>query len=319
MKLLIFVLFAALSVFAQSKRIAVTFDDLPYAQDDRDSLALQQRTTANMTAEVKRRHLPAVAFVNENKVISHAGQIDSHVAMLEQWLDAGVELGNHNFGHVGLTATPLAKVEDAVIQGEPIIHQLMERRGLKLHYYRQPFMQTGPTVEIKAAFDKFLADRAYTVAPFTIEDSDWAFSNAYGLAREKSDPVLRTRVKQAYLDYFDQMMDWFERIAQDTFGHDIAQIIIVHADEINGDCLPDLLTRLERRGYEFISLGEALRDPAYQTPDGYIGKWGPSYLHRWRISLGKPDMQNDEPDPPKWVQDLFQERRESALPPGGHL
>ncbi len=299
----------SLSARAQSRSIAITFDDLPYAQDDRDDLALQQKTTANMTSVVKKYRVPSVAFVNENKVIWHEGQIDAHVAMLEQWLDAGAELGNHNFGHVGLTATPLAKVEDAVIQGEPIIRRLMERRGMKVRYYRQPMMQTGSTPEIKAAFDKFLAERGYTVAPFTIEDSDWVFSNAYGAAREKHDTALRTRVRQAYLDYFDQMMDWYERLAQDTFGRSIAHIIIVHADEINGDCLEELLTRLEKRGYKFVSLDKALRDPAYQTPDGYIGKYGPSYLHRWRISLGKPDILKDEPDPPKWVIELFKQRR----------
>lgn len=303
------ILLPGISAFAQSRTIAITFDDLPYAQDDRDDLALEQKTTASMTAVVTKHHVPSVAFVNENKVIWHAGQIDAHVALLNQWLDAGAELGNHNFGHVGLTATPLGKVEDAVIQGEPILRQLMERRGMRLHYYRQPMMQTGPTAEIKAAFDKFLADRGYTVAPFTIEDSDWVFSNAYGRAREKQDATLRARVRQAYLDYFDQMMDWFERVARDTFGRDMAHIIIVHADEINGDCLEELLTRLERRGYRFVSLEEALRDPAYQTPDGYIGKYGPSYLHRWRISLGKPNLLRDEPDPPKWVMDLSAERR----------
>lgn len=309
MKLLAAVILLAASALAQSRTIAITFDDLPYAQDDRDDLALEQRTTAAMTAAVKKHQVPSVAFVNENKVLGHAGQIDEHVALLEQWLDAGAELANHNFGHVGLTRTPLEKVEDAVIQGEPIIRQLMERRGQRLRYYRHPFMQTGPTAEVKAAFDKFLAGRGYTVAPFTIEDSDWTFSNAYGRARENGNLALRGRIRGAYLAYFDQMMDWFEHVAQDTFGRDIAHIIIVHADEINGDCLEELLTRLEKRGYKFISLDEALRDPAYQTPDGYLGNWGPSYLHRWRRALGKPNLLKDEPDPPNWVEQISAERR----------
>lgn len=309
MRLLALILLATLPAFGQPRTIAITFDDLPYAQDDRDDLALEQKTTVNMVAAVRKHHVPSVAFVNENKIIWHQGQIDAHVALLNQWMDAGVELGNHNFGHMGLSATPLGKVEDAVIQGEPIIRQLMESRGMHLRYYRQPMMQTGPTAEIKAAFDKFLAERGYTVAPFTIEDSDWTFSNAYGHAREKRDPALRARVKQAYLDYFDQMMEWFERVAQETFGRPITHIIIVHSDEINGDCLEELLTRLEKRGYKFVSLDEALSDPAYQTPDGYIGKYGPSYLHRWRISLGKPNLLRDEPDPPQWVEELSASRR----------
>lgn len=307
--LVVAVIFFAIPSLAQSRKIAITFDDLPYAQDDRDDLALERRTTNAMTAAVKKHRVPSVAFVNENKVIFHAGQIDAHVALLNQWMDAGAELGNHNFGHVGLTATPLEQSKDAVIQGEPIIRRLMQQRGMKLRYYRHPMMQTGTTPEIKAAFDRFLTDRGYTVAPFTIEDSDWTFSNAYGRAREKKDNALRARVREAYLAYFDQMMDWFEQVAQDTFGRDIAHIIIIHADEINGDCLEELLTRLKKRGYTFISLDEALRDPAYQNADGYIGEYGPSYLHRWRKAMGKPNLLKDEPDPPKWVEELSAERR----------
>jgi peptidoglycan/xylan/chitin deacetylase (PgdA/CDA1 family) len=295
-------------LFAQTRSIAITFDDLPYAQDDRDPLALEQQATSAMIEAVKKHHAPAVAFVNEGKVLRHPGQVDAHIALLEQWVDAGVELGNHNFGHVGLTDTPLAQVEDAVIQGEPIIRQIMERRGKKLRYYREPFEQVGATPEIKAEFEKFLAGRGYTRVPFTIEDSDWVFANALGAARGNHDAATQQRVRAAYLAYFDQMMDWFEALSRDTFGREIPQIIILHVDEVNGYELDALLTRLEKRGYKFVTVEEAMKDPAWQSADGYVGKWGPSWLHRWRKAMGKENRLKDEADPPQWVTDLAESR-----------
>jgi hypothetical protein len=49
-----------------------------------------------------------------------------------------------------------------------------------------------------------------------------------------------------------------------------------------------------------------LRDSAYHTPDRYVGRFGPSWLHRWRVGLGLPSRLRDEPDPPQWVLDRYQ-------------
>jgi hypothetical protein len=66
-----------------------------------------------------------------------------------------------------------------------------------------------------------------------------------------------------------------------------------------------MLGRLEARGYAFVSLEEALRDPAYGTPDTYIGTNGPSWLHRWRTGLGLPSRLRDEPDLPAWAYQAY--------------
>ena len=44
---------------------------------------------------------------------------------------------------------------------------------------------------------------------------------------------------------------------------------------------------------------------AYQTRDDYIGLHGPSWMHRWTVSLGLKMKLDQEPDPPKWVLDMF--------------
>jgi hypothetical protein len=55
----------------------------------------------------------------------------------------------------------------------------------------------------------------------------------------------------------------------------------------------------ERRGYRFITVDEALRDPAYALPDGYVGPMGISWIHRWGVAKGMPVVL--EPDEPAWV------------------
>ena len=65
-----------------------------------------------------------------------------------------------------------------------------------------------------------------------------------------------------------------------------------------------MLTAMRQRGYTFVTLDEALADPAYRTPDLYTGDQGISWLHRWSIALKRPMDMNKEPDPPKWLFDL---------------
>ena len=77
------------------------------------------------------------------------------------------------------------------------------------------------------------------------------------------------------------------------------------------ECLDQFLTNLEHRGYRFISLDQALADPAYATPDLFIGPEGFSWLIRLKLAFGqKADWQN-EPDPPKWIIQLSNQIRQA--------
>jgi hypothetical protein len=50
----------------------------------------------------------------------------------------------------------------------------------------------------------------------------------------------------------------------------------------------DSLAALFRsRGYEFVSLEEALKDPVYQKEITVFGNWGTSWIDLWALSMGK--------------------------------
>src|SRR6185436_1647230 len=186
---------------------------------------------------------------------------------------------------------------------------LLADRGISTLYFRYPYTNTGPTQEVKESFEAFLRSRGYTNAPFTVEHADYMYNLLWLDARARGDSEGALRVRQAYLEHLDRAFAFFEDLSRDTFGREIPQILLIHANEINADCLDEMLDRLEARGDAFISLDDALLDPAYSTPDEYIGRNGPSWLHRWRVSLGLPSRLRDEPDPPDWVLQEFQELR----------
>ena len=47
--------------------------------------------------------------------------------MLDLWLDAGADLGNHTKSHVSFYKTPLEKFEREVIDGEPVTRAALAR------------------------------------------------------------------------------------------------------------------------------------------------------------------------------------------------
>lgn len=286
------------------RSVVITVDDLPGAIPGTDrgmgDLKELERINRAIPSILRAHHVPGIGFVNERK-LQVTGERDARVALLQMWLDAGMTLGNHTFSHPDFQNTPLVQFEDDTIRGEAVTRALLTSRGQTEQFFRHPFLNTGPTAEAKAAFETFLKERGYRVAPVTVDNSDWMFNDILGRAIAKKDKKLVARTKDAYLEYLDTVFDYFEGVSRKLFNREIAQILLIHDSALNAESLDALLTRLERRGYKFVSLDEALTDPAYATPDLFIGPQGISWLTRWKLAFGqKADYEND-PDPPKWV------------------
>ena len=115
------------------------------------------------------------------------------------------------------------------------------------------------------------------------------------------------RIATTYLSYMQQTFDFFERWSVEVLGYELPQILLLHANELNADHFDDLAEMILSRGYRFVSLAEALEDPAYDLPDDYVGPRGLSWLHRWAITKGLG--LRDEPAPPTWVEEMWQETR----------
>jgi peptidoglycan/xylan/chitin deacetylase (PgdA/CDA1 family) len=283
---------------AHKREVAVTFDDLPAPQGDLEDM---RRITNHLLESVKRNRVPAIGFVNEGKLYRR-GEIDERTDLLRAWLDADFELGNHTYSHINLQRAPLKDYEDDVVRGETVTRMLLAERGMKLRYFRHPFLFTGTTPDYKRGLAEFLAARGYTVAPVTIDNGDYIFADVYFKAKKRGDVETAKRVADAYVPYMETVFDHFERLSNETFGREVKQVLLLHANELNADHFDELASMLRQRGYIFITLEEALKDPAYAEPDA-LYKSGISWIHRWRITKGLPLKW--EPEAPKFVDELY--------------
>ena len=279
------------------RTVAVTIDDLPAVA--RGGLPALQRVTDRLLQHIIEHDVPAVGFVNEVK-LEVPGEKEARTALLRQWVDAGLELGNHTYGHRSFHTTPLDTFQADVLRGERVTRRLLGARGQTPRYFRHPYLRTGPDVAAKAAFAQFLDDHGYTIAPVTIDNDERIYAAAYRDAA--GDSTMMRRVGEAYLRYMDEMFAYFEQLSTDLLGYEIKQVLLIHANELNADYFGELAEMMKRRGYRFITLEEALEDEAYRLGDPYVGPRGLSWLQRWAI--GRGEEPTGEPRVDRFVREI---------------
>src|SRR5260370_3015334 len=186
-----------------SKAVDITVDDLPGAVPGMGSweavgdLKDFEKINRAIPRILKSHHAPAIGFVNEWK-LQVSGERDARVALLQWWLDAGLTLGNHTYTHASFQTTPLDQYEDETIRGEVVTRALMKAAGQEEKYFRHPFLMTGPTPEAKMAFDAFLKERGYRVAPVTVDNDDYQFNDVLGAALKSKDKQITHKTRPAY-------------------------------------------------------------------------------------------------------------------------
>ncbi len=278
------------------RQIAITIDDLPLVRGR--TAERMQRITRGLLDNLQQHKAPAIGFVNERK-LGEPDALPERVALLQQWLDAGMDLGNHTYSHPSLYRTPLEDYQEEVLRGEKETKKLLEAAGKEMRYFRHPYLNTGPELAVKNAFEVFLKEHNYVVAPVTIDNEEWIYAQAYDKASDKAE---RQKIGEDYLRYMAEVFDFYEELSRNLLGYEPAQILLIHANALNADYLGKLCEMMVERGYQFVSIDAALQDKAYQQADNYVGRSGISWLQRWRITRGEAFL--PEPTSPDWLKAL---------------
>lgn len=133
--------------------ILVTVDDLPVATGRLHiDPAERERITKGLLATLAKHHVPAVGFVIWGNV---AGPAD--VGLLEQWLAAGQELGNHSKSHLGYSRIDPDDYIADTEAGRAGLAALLQKHGRTVRFFRFPYLSEGPTLA------KLDAMRAYLI------------------------------------------------------------------------------------------------------------------------------------------------------------
>jgi peptidoglycan/xylan/chitin deacetylase (PgdA/CDA1 family) len=263
------------------RKIALTFDDLPVLGPVG---YWRPREISNMILRtLKQRDISAAGFVVEERIQDDLATF----VVLEDWADAGHIVGNHTFAHVDLHQLKAREFLEHVSDGQKYLKLLARsRRGFKFRYLRFPYLHQGDNEKKKKRVAKALYRASYEIAPATIKTGDRRFNRIF-LDVENDDPV-RERLKAIYLAHVGEAVDYGEAQSQAVFGRNIPHILWLHCAIATASFLKDTIQMLQERGYSFISMAEALEDPAFSTPEIYAGPLGLSFIDRVAATRGLP-------------------------------
>jgi len=272
------------------RAISITIDDLPAGAANTMTASAITEMTTKLLATLREQKIPVVGFVNERKLYYGVGEVDQRIAALNQWLDAGFELGNHTYAHTSLNRAGLKDFEDSVIQGESVTRLLLAQHKMALRYFRHPYLDTGRDLQTRREAEAFLVARGYRIAPVTLDAWDWMFARIYDDAKKRGDTASQQEVVKSYLSYTTEVFSYYEKFSRDLLGYEPKQILLLHGNNLEAEHMGELLELIRKRGYRFITLQDALGDQAYGLPDTYVGEEGTNWIDHWAITLGRPPL-----------------------------
>lgn len=304
---IILLLFLYLPSFGQPKQVCFSLDDLPVVNYGITDSTYQKELFHKIMRSLKSNTVRAIGFANARKLYLNGKVIPWQVNLLKSWVANGLDIGNHTFSHPDYNSVPFRTFTADVIKGEPILKKILNEQNQPLKYFRHPFLHVGNSKAKADSLTDFLTKRNYVVAPVTIDNEDYLFALAYKRAKDRKDEALAGRIGQDYIAYMEKKLKYYEMLSNQLFGRNIHHILLMHSSLINADYLDALIGMYKANNYTFVSMADALNDPAYQTEITVFGNWGISWMDRWALSAGKKgDFFKDDPVTPDYIKQMAQ-------------
>ncbi|WP_445456539.1 polysaccharide deacetylase family protein [Flavobacterium sp. HNIBRBA15423] len=264
------------TAFSQQKSISITIDDVPnttkYQKDSFNPKLL------NLLDSLK---IPFTIFINEDKIYK-TEFLDRNKEVLEQWIKNNqAVIGNHTYSHSRYSEVGFESFVKDIEQGEKLTKLYASKYNKDLKYFRFPFNDMGKDSTQHIQIREYLKSKNYTIAPFTIESSDWMFDSVYQYYLSAGDTVKAKAIGQQYVDKTIELVTFYETLANAIYNRPIKHIYLCHDNAINADFLTEIISRLKQEDYNIVSFKESLTDPIYKQEDAYYKKWGISWLYRW--------------------------------------
>jgi lysophospholipase L1-like esterase len=237
--------------------IAFTFDDLT-AHAPLPAGYTRVGIAERIIAALKAGGAPAMGFINGVQLQNEPAS----APVLDKWRAAGLGLGNHGWSHANLDQLTDAQFLSELEKNEPILKAKMGKADWR--WFRYPFLsEASADPERRARIRKLLADRGYKVAAVTMGFSDWAYNDTYArcLAKGDSDAILR--MEHGWIGTASVQADRSREMARKLYGRDVPYVLLMHLGAFDARMMPRLIALYREKGYRFVSIAEAQRDPYY--------------------------------------------------------
>ena len=257
MRMLAFALAMLSAAPASAREIAFTFDDLP-AHSALPPGVTRLQVAQETIAALKAAGVPQVyGFINGVKLIQEPGTD----VVLKAWRAAGFPLGNHGWAHLGLSKIDERTFESELLQNQPTLRSLSGRTDWR--WLRFPFLDEAYADPAKRAASRaWLAQHGYRIAAVTASFGDYAFNEPYARCVAKGDAAAIAELEQTYLDAAADSIRLSETDQKAQFGRTPPDILLMHLGAFDAHMLPRLLALYKAKGFRFVTLDAAAKDPA---------------------------------------------------------
>ena len=262
------------------RKIALTFDDLPGLGPS--GYWRPREISRTILRTLKDHQIQAAGFVVGEKIDDDL----TNFVVIEDWASQGHILGNQTHADVDLNELDADEFLEHLDDGQNYLRRLSRAFDFNYRYIRFPFLHQGNSERKKNRVAKALYKADYKIAPVTVKTSDYRFNQFY--VEREGDPEKLSQLRLLFLEHITQALDYAESQSEAVFSRNIHHILWLRCGLATAQFLEDLIVQLRDRGYQFISLPEALSDPAFQTEETYVGPLGLSFIDRVAASRGLP-------------------------------
>jgi beta-lactamase regulating signal transducer with metallopeptidase domain/peptidoglycan/xylan/chitin deacetylase (PgdA/CDA1 family) len=279
-----------------NKKLAVGFVSIPPLDRSANPPQDSDATARLMIAKLTQYKIPAIGFVTGGTISDGDKLFPVRANIVRLWRDAGFEIGIGGYRHIGFYDNSFSDYTANVEKNEQIVKKILAEKNQSLRYFSYPYLNTGKSNDDHVKFEAWLREHGLTSVKYTIDNNEWMYSYAYDMARNNNDVNTMNEVRTAFLEYMSKMFDHYETYSKDMFGRDIAQTMVLTPSRLVADSFDELSGMINKRGYQFVSMDEALKDEAYQTPENFAGKSGISWFERWQMGKGKQLLEEPKVD-----------------------
>ncbi|HLE12712.1 MAG: hypothetical protein A2504_16885 [Bdellovibrionales bacterium RIFOXYD12_FULL_39_22] len=272
MFLLISAIALAFTSYAHAEKvIAITVDDLPgWESQNQNIQPFLRQITDTLNAEL----IPATGFV----IGKLAAQSNVQIQSLHYWASHGLILANHTWDHEKYSSQSVDEFLVSLNKTQAFLKPFQTQYGPWPFAFRFPMLNQGDTKKQEIAANNYFFETQTMLAHVSVDTSDWAFAQYY---RDflTTDFKKANKLTEIYLEHIFDCVSYAEEASDKIFSKQIPQIILLHANQLNGKMMKSLIKGLRARGYSFISLEAALSSDvylqfkykiAYQTNDHFF-------------------------------------------------
>jgi peptidoglycan/xylan/chitin deacetylase (PgdA/CDA1 family) len=265
----------------KEKKIALTFEYIPFMKP---MGFFRARELSNMILRaLERESIQAAGFVVQSKV---EDDLSTYV-ILDDWASRGHILGNQTWGAADYNEMEPQHFFEHIRDGQKHLRTIARAHPLNFRFLRFPYLHEGDTEKKKKRIRKDLDRGSYRIAHVSVKTAVNFFNRPF-VRSQTEYPEKLEALKEKYLSHVMASLDYAEKQSQAVFGRNIPHVLQLHMGVATALMLKPLIEALKSRGYGFVSLVDALDDPAYSTLEDYVGPLGLTFIDRVAATKGLP-------------------------------